>query len=115
MGALWRAICCSVGRHILAFLEELLMKTLDLREYMQAAINVDEVAMGRLASPPTARCLSSRRVKAERMIPRSTRSLWCSRCRQWITKGWRRPLWLGCSRNTRLATFRGRELPKTLR
>ena len=47
VGALWRAICCSAGRHILALLEEPLMKTLDLREYMQAAINVDEVAMGR--------------------------------------------------------------------
>jgi len=47
VGALWRAICCSVAPHILVFLEELLMKILDLREYMQVAINVDEVAMGR--------------------------------------------------------------------
>jgi hypothetical protein len=115
VGALWRVICCSVAHHTLVFLEELLMKILDLREYMQAAINVDEVAMGRSAFPPTVRCLNSRRVKAGRMILRSTCNLWCSRCRQWITNGWPKPLLPRCSRSIRLATCHGPVPLKSLR
>ena len=115
VGALWRVTCCIVALRTLVFLEELLMKTLDLREYLQVAINVDEAVLDRSASLPTARCLNSQRVKAERMIPRSTCNLWCSRCRQWITNGWPKPLLPRCSRSIRLATCHGPVPLKSLR
>lgn len=51
VGALWRVTCCIVALCTLVFLEELVMDTLDLREYLQVAIKVEGANLGRIGRP----------------------------------------------------------------
>jgi hypothetical protein len=118
VGALWRVTCCSVALRTLVFLEEMVMDTLSLREYLQVAIKVEGANLGRTGRPvclPTVVGLNDQRARAERMILRSTCSQWCGHCLHWTINAWPRLLSVKCSSCIQPATCPGLELLKSLR